>query len=466
MEKRKHFYVSNKNVLTWLMALCLTASAVARIVFACMKGTEEAENVWCLVVLPVAATMLYVLITLIGGKEHFHKTAIPIWILAIFYVIRPHTFIQGGLMMAMFVCSVILFCLVYTNITCGRFPHFWLLFPICLIPLGFMVYYGWSDDYQETLILLPDFLIFTGLSLLSLAIRVHTDGKYHPTWGDRADGRRIRSVSPMDMIGPYFMPDRSGATNYYADSIEVTPVERYIRQKRKEGLSGFGINHVLLAAYARTLCKYPKLNRFMSGQKIYTRGDEIIYRMTIKKDMSLESADTAIMVRLLRTDTAEEIYHKFNAAIEEARQEEDSGFDSVAGAFSLIPSIVLKFVVWLLKLLDYFGLVPLALLEFSPFHGSLYFTSMGSLGIPPVYHHLYDFGNLPVFGAFGCKRKANELQEDGSIIQRKYVDMQFTLDERIVDGYYYATFFKAYKRLLRTPELLDEKPTQINYDEA
>ncbi|MBR2317374.1 MAG: hypothetical protein IKA37_05320, partial [Spirochaetales bacterium] len=38
---------SRKNVLTWLMALCLTASAVARIVFACMKGTEESENVWC-----------------------------------------------------------------------------------------------------------------------------------------------------------------------------------------------------------------------------------------------------------------------------------------------------------------------------------------------------------------------------------------------------------------------------------
>ena len=58
------------------------------------------------------------------------------------------------------------------------------------------------------------------------------------------------------------------------------------------------------------------------------------------------------------------------------------------------------------------------------------------------------------------------MQEDGSIVQRKYIDVQFTLDERIVDGYYYATFFKAYKRLLRTPELLDSKPAEINYDEA
>ena len=32
MERRVHLYVSRKNVLTWLMALCLIGSAVARIV--------------------------------------------------------------------------------------------------------------------------------------------------------------------------------------------------------------------------------------------------------------------------------------------------------------------------------------------------------------------------------------------------------------------------------------------------
>ncbi|MGM9601715.1 MAG: 2-oxo acid dehydrogenase subunit E2 [Faecousia sp.] len=465
MEKRKHFYVSRKNVLTWLMALCLTASAVARIVFACMKGTEESENVWSLVVLPVAATLLFVLIALLNGKERFYQTALPVWILAIFYAIRPHTFIQGGLMLSMFIISLAFFCLVYTNVTDGKFPHVWLLFPMCLVPLAFMVYYYQGASHAAHLSLLPDFLIFLGIALLSLGIHIHPDGEYHPTWGDRADGRRIRSLAPMDMISPYFMPDRNGAMNYYADAIEITPIERYIRQKRKEGLTNFGITHVLLAAYVRTLCKYPKLNRFLAGQKLYSRGDDVVYCMTVKKDMNLESPDTVIKVHLRRTDTAEDVYHKFNAAIEEARQEEESSsFDSVANGFTLIPGVVLKFTVWLLKLLDYFGLVPMFLLEVSPFHGSLYFTSMGSLGIPPVYHHLYNFGNLPVFGAFGCKRKAMELQEDGTVVQRKYVDMQFTLDERIIDGYYYATFFKAYKRLLRTPEVLDEAPTEINSD--
>ncbi len=465
MEKRKHFYVSRKSVLTWIMVLCLTASAVTRIVFACMKGTGEAEHVWSQVVLPVAATVLYVLIVLISGKERFYKTAIPVWLMAAFYALRPHDFIDGQLMTVLFVISMVFFCVVYTNITSGKFPHAWLLFPMFLAPLAFMVYYSVNSTGRMEYVLLPDFLAFVGLALLCLGIRIHPAGEYHPTWGDRPDGRRLRSLAPMDLVGPYFMPDRCGAMNYYSDAIEITHIERYIRQKRKEGMTNFGINHVLLAAYVRTLCKYPKLNRFMSGQRVYSRGSEVIYCMTIKKDMNVESPDTVIKVKLNQADTAKDVYDKFNAAVEAVRNEpEDSSFDSVANALTLIPGVVMKFTIWLLKVLDYFGLIPQFLLDVSPFHGSLYFTSMGSLGIPPVYHHLYDFGNMPIFGAFGCKRRALEMQEDGTLVQRKFVDVKFTLDERIVDGYYYAAFFKAYKRLLRTPEILDEAPTVINSD--
>ena len=195
----------------------------------------------------------------------------------------------------------------------------------------------------------------------------------------------------------------------------------------------------------------------MSGQKVYSRGNDIQYCMVIKKEMSVDSPDTSIKVHLTPYDTAEDVYHKLNAAIEsvKATKELDSNLDNLIGYLNLIPGVFLKFTVWLL---------PKFLLELSPFHGSLFFTSMGSLGIPPIYHHLYDFGNLPVFGAFGCKRKAVEVLEDGTIVPRKYVDVKFVLDERIVDGYYYATFFKYYRRLLRNPEILDTPPEEVIAD--
>ena len=221
----------------------------------------------------------------------------------------------------------------------------------------------------------------------------------------------------------------------------------------------------MLASYVRALCKYPALNRFISGQKVYSRGDDIQYCMTVKKEMTSSAPDTVIKVHLNPRDTADDVYKKLQDAVDNIKNTPlDSSFDNTAAAFTMIPGVLLKFAVWVLKTMDYFGLLPGFLLEVSPFHGSLFFTSMGSLGIPPIFHHLYDFGNLPVFGAFGMKRRATEVLEDGTVVQKKYVDVKFTLDERIVDGFYYAAFFKHYKRLLMHPEILDNPPEEVLSD--
>ena len=485
MEKRIHLYVSRKNVLTWLMVLCMVGSAVARIAIPCVKGTWGELEVWSQIVLPVAATLLYVAIVLLRGDEMFYKTAIPVWMMGIYYAIVPHAIIGSNpFILGMFYTCIVFYCLIYTAITCGRIRFPWLLTLLFLLPIGAALYGHWQSMFhaepgmayipelpmqmaaKAMQAFLPEHLLFFGCFLLTFAIRVHADGKYHPTWGDRIDGRKIRTLAPMAQITAYFQWERNICSNLFEESFEITHVDRYIRQKRREGLKDFGITHVLLAAYVRGVAKYPQLNRFINGQKVYSRGDDIQYCMVIKKEMSVDSPDTSIKVHLNPKDTAEDVYHKLNAAVEsvKATQELDSNLDGLIMALNLIPSIVLKFVVWLLKLMDYFGLLPKFLLELSPFHGSLFFTSMGSLGIPPIYHHLYDFGNLPCFGAFGMKRKALEVLEDGSVVQRKYVDVKFVLDERICDGYYYATFFKYYKRLLAHPEVLDNPPEEIVQD--
>ena len=464
MKNRTNFFVSNKNVLTWLMGLCMICSVVTRIVFVGMKGTDSTLQVWSQIVLPIVAALLYALIILLAGKEQFYKSAIPVWMICIYYVFvfadfdfsRFHTMV-----VALYAIAMLFVAVLYTQITSGKVRHAWLLVPALAFPLAAQLYlHRAALDYN---LLMPDMLMIGGCVLTVLAIRVHTDGAYHPTWGDRSDGRKIRTLSPMAQITAYFQVERNTCSNLFEESFEISHVERYIRQKRKEGLTDFGLTHVLLTAYVRGLCKYPQLNRFISGQKVYSRGEDIQYCMVVKKEMTIESPDTSIKVHLSRKDTAEEVYRKLNAAIEEvkATQELDSGVDNLIAYFNLIPSILMKFLVWLLKLLDYFGMLPKFLLELSPFHGSLFFTSMGSLGIRPIYHHLYDFGNLPVFGAFGCKRRALEVQEDGSVVQKKYIDVKFVLDERIVDGYYYAAFFKHYRTILRHPELLDIVPEEI-----
>ena len=104
------------------------------------------------------------------------------------------------------------------------------------------------------------------------------------------------------------------------------------------------------------------------------------------------------------------------------------------------------------------------LTRLSPFHGSMFVTSMGSLGIPPVFHHLYDFGNIPVFLAFGMKRFENEAQPDGSVKKRRYIDFTVNTDERICDGFYFASAFKYFKHLMQDPHRLDTPPETVIRD--
>ena len=471
MKNRTNYFVSRRNALTWLMALCMLASAVTRIVFVgMMKGPDITVSLWSQIVLPIVASALFALIVLINGKELFYKSAIPVWMICIYYCFVFAGFDFGKfqtMILALYAIAMLFIAVLYTQISSGKVTAPWLLVPTMGFPLAAQLYIQrtilLSRDYT---FLLPDILMIGGIVLTVFAIRIHTDGEYHPTWGDRTDGRKIRTLSPMAQITMYFQWERNICSNFFEEAFEITHVERYIRQKRKEGLTDFGLTHVLLAAYVRGLCKYPQLNRFISGQQVFSRGEDIQYCMVIKKEMSIDSPDTSIKVHLNRKDTAADVYNKLNAAVEgvKATQELDSSLDGLIMALNLVPGVFLKFTVWLLKLLDYFGLLPKFLLELSPFHGSLFFTSMGSLGIQPIYHHLYDFGNLPVFGAFGCKRRALEVTEDGSVVQKKYLDVKFVLDERIVDGYYYAAFFKHYRNILRHPEILDDIPEELVSD--
>ena len=284
-----------------------------------------------------------------------------------------------------------------------------------------------------------------------------------PTWGDRNDGRRLRSLSPIFAVSPYIMVTRNTSQNFIRDTLDCAAADEYIRAKRREGLQGFGMLHVVLAAYARCVAQYPGINRFVSGQRVYSR-PEIEVSLTIKPEMKAESPDTVLKIDLQPTDTAETVYRKIQEKVEAVKNApaDNTNFDNLAKAFNLIPGVLLKFVVWLLNLLDYFGCLPRALTRLSPFHGSLYITSMASLGIPPIYHHLYDFGNVPVFVSLGKKYRVNELSSDGKVVARKYMDYTVVTDERICDGFYFASALRYLRGILQDPACLDEPaPTVV-----
>ncbi len=263
----------------------------------------------------------------------------------------------------------------------------------------------------------------------------------------------------MNVVGTVFMPSRNGASNQFSTTIDITETEKYIHERRKNGLPGLGIMHVILAAYVQTVASYPGINRFIRGHKIYARNN-IEMCLTVKKEMALDAQETVIKIPAEPTANIEDIYNTISDLVKENKKEGDgNGMDFAARILTFMPSVLMWVVMWFLRLLDYFGLLPRFLTSLSPFHSSMFITNVGSLGIPPVFHHLYDFGNIPLFISLGMKQTKYITQSDGSVEKRKYVDITIVCDERICDGHYYATAFKKLKRLAEKAWLL-EKPSE------
>ena len=283
-------------------------------------------------------------------------------------------------------------------------------------------------------------------------------------FGDRKDGRKLRTITPMHKIMSYIMAKRSDAQNTYADSLEISKTEVFCRERVKAGDVNFGLLHVLLAAYVRTVSQKPGINRFISGQKVYARNNiEVV--MTVKKHMTIESPDTCIKVVFSPTDTVFDVYRKFNEVVEtNIGNDDESSFDNLAKVLNFIPGLFLRWAIKFLNFLDYFGWLPRKLTSLSPFHGSMIITSMGSLGIKPIYHHIYDFGNLPIFLAYGIKRSAISLDREGKVVKHRYVDIKVVTDERICDGFYFASAFKVMKRYVENPISLTVPPETVVED--
>ena len=470
MKNRCVYWLPRIGVTAMLSMAFMLASAVIRLVWCCGAEDLSASLFWLQVVLPLVANFTFIIIVLRDGKDRLFRTAIPVWLGCVFFALKALTF-PSLLHTVLCLCLYALVAVLYTTTVTGRIPTQKLLWPLFGLPLLYHIFvedmgrvWAQGELLQEISVL----CCMAALLCISMAMqkREVEEGTYVKRFGDRNDGRRLRTLSPIFAVSPYLMKTRNTSQNFIEDHIEITNMEKYILEKRKAGLKSFGVLHVILASYVRACAKYPGLNRFIAGQRIFCRDREIEVNMTIKKEMSTDSPDTVIKVTFDPADTAEKVYERFNEKVLEVKNAPlNSGFDKLAGAFNLIPGLLLKFFVFLLQTMDYFGLLPRFLTKLSPFHGSFYITSMASLGIPPIYHHLYDFGNVPVFCSFGKKRRVYETQRDGSVVLRKYIDCNFVTDERIVDGFYFASCMRYLHNLMHDPWQLDVPPEEIIFDQ-
>ncbi len=463
------YSAKNGSPLVWLAVLLLATSIVTRISY----FSDWNVGFWMklgLLWVPLVASIVLAIRLPLNGQKQFYVTVNPFVLIMAFFIANIATIeppvINAIVCYALCAVQLVLYFLTFSGKLGTKAPILvtWMVPLLFSADPRFRYYVGYYWNRAEELLIADLALYAAILLMIAAAKKLPEPVPGEPCklrYGDRCDGRLVRSLDPITKLGVYFMPNRNGASNLIRDSFETSAVDKYIRDKRNEGLTHFGFMHVMAAAYVRLCRELPGINRFISGQKIYSRED-VIMSLAVKKEMSKDGLETIIKARFSPEDNAADVYRKLNEQVEEGKAvEEVSAFDKATIIIDYIPGILKKFVIWLLKTLDYFGLFPFILTELSPFHGSFFLTSMGSLGIPAIYHHLYDFGNIPVFCAFGAKRSEKEPGEEGAVLTKKYIDYTFVTDERIVDGYYFAQALRKLRFLLSHPERLDEKTPRV-----
>jgi hypothetical protein len=278
-------------------------------------------------------------------------------------------------------------------------------------------------------------------------------------FGFRSDGIDVsRTLDPIVLFTPLIMPTRCESMNQVIYPAEYEPMANFIRSKKSCGYTVSFLT-IMAAAYVRTVRKYPVMNYFVMGHRIYRHRD-ISIALTILRDTHDGSFQEAIVkVHCGPDDTLADVAKKFDEQVAVAKKpEEANGAADFAGRLLRIP-ILPWVVVKLAKLCDRLGILPKKLIDLSPFHCSLFITNMMSIGLPAIHHHLYNFGTCSIFLSFGRPERQVALS-GGQSVRKLALPLGIVTDERIGGGAEYAVAVHTFLNYLQHPELLDLTPEE------
>lgn len=283
-------------------------------------------------------------------------------------------------------------------------------------------------------------------------------------FGKRSDGFLVKNIDPVVALTPYIMPMRCDAQVMLKLRLPYEPLARYVAEKRMEG-HHISFMEIILAGYVRALSQMPEINRFIANKRYYSRR-EITASFAVLQNMSDGSdKENVAKCKFDPTDTIFDVASRIQQAIEETRKEQATN-STLKVAKILQKPVFATPAVLIARILDRYGLLPRFLLDASPFHTGLFFSNNASVGLPPVYHHIYNFGTTSLFVVIGNIEREVGLDDQGKPVRRRMLPMGVTADERVCAGIIYSRFLQYFQRCLSDPAILEQPPEKVFFDEG
>ena len=274
-------------------------------------------------------------------------------------------------------------------------------------------------------------------------------------FGDRKDGYWLRDLDALHAFTPYLMPNRTENEAFIQEQIDLTNILAYLEKKNAQQPEyKYTIFHIITAALAKTLTLRPRMNRFVKGNRMYER-NELTFAFVVKKQFADEAHEALAFLSFDENCTVDSVHDKIMNEIYSCRSEKLDNSTASMDVLTKLPRFVLRILIGILNLLDYYGKVPNSLIKADPNYASVFMSNLGSIGLKAGYHHLNNWGTNSIFVTIGEKAMRPVYDAQGNEEIRPVLELGLTLDERIADGYYYAKTVKLVKHLLQNPELLE-----------
>lgn len=293
----------------------------------------------------------------------------------------------------------------------------------------------------------------------------------HKPFFSRSDGTYLKKVDFFIRFLPFVMKGRNESAVYFTQQIDITELKEYLNERnRRSAAAGEGkghkatVFHAVLAALVKVAVERPQLNRFIIGRRLYQR-KQLNCAFVIKREFNDDAKEEIAIMQFDQDDTLSTISEKIRREVQKVRDDAKKNDQKRHGAVNWLnfmmnlPRILLRGLVRFLSWLDYHGWLPHFIIEADPMHASFFLSNLASLNVDAPYHHLYEWGTTSVFMTIGVSKKIPVVKSNGEIVIREVMNMAFTLDERIADGFYYARSIKRFQQLLEKPQELD-KPSK------
>ncbi|MDX2415088.1 MAG: 2-oxo acid dehydrogenase subunit E2 [Bacteroidales bacterium] len=234
--------------------------------------------------------------------------------------------------------------------------------------------------------------------------------------------------------------------------IDVTDLEKYILEKRKRGLK-ITPTHVFTLILARGLKEeVPELNSYVKRGKIVHKDtvDAMISVLIQGEQMS------SVRVPSAENMTLSDLAVFLTENIKETRSGQESKAMRKKGMLARIPWPFRRGVYKIIKLITIDWGLSIGGLSASNY-GSFVVANIGTVGLDVGFPALFPSSNVAIVVTMGGIYKKPVVIDD-KIVVRRIMNISAALDHRVVDASHGGKLFRYIKRLVKTPELLEEKP--------